>query len=248
MSNKRTSNSAGLSAASTHSHRSTITSSGASAATRSSSSTNAANSAQTPVAQTASQVSSRILTTAPANERSNEVPPSSNSSNNNASASTSSASSSNQNAAEPTSSASTQSNFESDEASSSVVTSANSNEIGDINLMNKKSSDSLFLQRIKKRPISGVLSSDADAELQWFLNFLLDGLNFLLLIIKLVISPICFDLIDVAHVTKCGHSFCQSCIQTALEHTHRCPKCNTPCSINKDVFPNFTCKFFFNFS
>lgn len=48
------------------------------------------------------------------------------------------------------------------------------------------------------------------------------------------------DIIDVAHVTKCGHSFCQNCIQTALEHTHRCPKCNTPCSISKDVFPNFT--------
>jgi E3 ubiquitin-protein ligase RFWD2 len=56
------------------------------------------------------------------------------------------------------------------------------------------------------------------------------------------VSPICFDLIDVAHVTKCGHSFCQSCIQTALEHTHRCPQCNTPCSIQKDVFPNFTRK------
>lgn len=57
------------------------------------------------------------------------------------------------------------------------------------------------------------------------------------------LSPICFDLIDIAHVTKCGHSFCQTCIQTALEHTHRCPKCNTPCNINKDVFPNFTRNF-----
>jgi len=74
--------------------------------------------------------------------------------------------------------------------------------------------------RIKKRPISGTIgSSDVDSDLT---------------------CPICFDLIDIAHVTKCGHSFCQSCIQTALEHTHRCPKCNTPCNINKDVFPNFT--------
>ncbi len=47
-------------------------------------------------------------------------------------------------------------------------------------------------------------------------------------------------MIDVAHVTKCGHSFCLSCIQTALDHTHRCPKCNTPCSFVKDIFPNFT--------
>ena len=31
-----------------------------------------------------------------------------------------------------------------------------------------------------------------------------------------------------------------------MDHTHRCPKCNTPCSIQKDVFPNFTCNFFLN--
>lgn len=52
--------------------------------------------------------------------------------------------------------------------------------------------------------------------------------------------PICFDLINVAHITKCGHSFCLNCIQTALETTHRCPKCNTTCSTAKDIFPNFT--------
>ena len=93
------------------------------------------------------------------------------------------------------------------------------NETPTINDANKKKlTDSLY-QRLKKRTISGVLNSDADAELT---------------------CPICFDLIDCAHVTKCGHSFCLTCIQTALEHTHRCPKCNTPCSIVKDIFPNFT--------
>jgi hypothetical protein len=84
----------------------------------------------------------------------------------------------------------------------------------------KSESGGSVYQRIKKRPISGVMNSDVDSEFT---------------------CPICFDMIDAAHVTKCGHSFCQVCIQTALEHTHRCPKCNTPCSIQKDVFPNFTC-------
>lgn len=77
-----------------------------------------------------------------------------------------------------------------------------------------------LLERIKKRTISGVLKSEADIEFQ---------------------CPICYDLIEAANMTKCGHSFCRSCIQEALERSRRCPKCNTPCSINKDVFPNFTC-------
>jgi hypothetical protein len=81
-----------------------------------------------------------------------------------------------------------------------------------------------LLERIKKRTISGVLKSEADIEFQ---------------------CPICYDLIEAANMTKCGHSFCRSCIQEALERSRRCPKCNTPCSINKDVFPNFTRMFFF---
>jgi len=69
--------------------------------------------------------------------------------------------------------------------------------------------------KMKKRPVS---TSDSDSELS---------------------CPICFDLIAVAQVTKCGHSFCQACIVRAIEHTHRCPKCNTPLNSNKDIFPNF---------
>jgi hypothetical protein len=72
------------------------------------------------------------------------------------------------------------------------------------------------LLKFKKRPISANADSDND-------------LN----------CPICFDIINIAHVTKCGHSFCQTCITKALEHAHRCPKCNTPCNITKDIFPNF---------
>lgn len=76
------------------------------------------------------------------------------------------------------------------------------------------------LLKFKKRPISANADSDND-------------LN----------CPICFEIISVAQVTKCGHSFCQTCITKALEHAHRCPKCNTPCNLTKDVFPNFACRF-----
>lgn len=75
-----------------------------------------------------------------------------------------------------------------------------------------------IMQRMKKRPLAGLLNAENDSEL---------------------ICPICFDIIRAAHVTKCGHSFCQTCIQTALEHSHRCPKCNTSMSMSRDVFPNF---------
>jgi len=81
----------------------------------------------------------------------------------------------------------------------------------------KKKADIFPLMKFKKRPISGVLNQDSELS-----------------------CPICFEIISVAHVTKCGHSFCQNCISKALESMHRCPKCNTPCNLAKDVFPNFT--------
>jgi hypothetical protein len=88
------------------------------------------------------------------------------------------------------------------------------------NVYNDEYSDVGALNRIKKRPLPGVFNTnEINSELS---------------------CPICYDLIDVAHVTKCGHSFCQNCIKTALEHSNRCPKCNTPCSIKNDVFPNFS--------
>lgn len=172
--------------------------------------------------------SSRISTSS--NDRSNEVPPNNNQTSSNSSSNTgSSSSNTNANSSGSNSNPIEASNNPLESNTTPIQASSNSN---DANYNLNKSSESSVYQRIKKRPISGVINSDADAELT---------------------CPICFDLIDVAHVTKCGHSFCQGCIQTALEHTHRCPKCNTPCTINKDVFPNFTCKqnliayFLFNF-
>ncbi|CAF0951716.1 unnamed protein product [Brachionus calyciflorus] len=141
------------------------------------------------------------------NERSNEVPP------NTSNAAPTLTSTTTNNSSSNTSDASNP--LESNASVIPIQASSNSN---DTNYNSSTKSENVY-QRIKKRPITGVLSNDADAELT---------------------CPICFDIIDVAHVTKCGHSFCQVCIQTALEHTHRCPKCNTPCTINKDVFPNFT--------
>ncbi|KAF7278277.1 E3 ubiquitin-protein ligase COP1-like isoform X1 [Rhynchophorus ferrugineus] len=50
--------------------------------------------------------------------------------------------------------------------------------------------------------------------------------------------PICLNLIDEAHITKCGHTFCHSCITTSLETLKRCPKCNAAIT-NNDIFPNY---------
>ncbi|XP_050531054.1 E3 ubiquitin-protein ligase COP1-like isoform X1 [Daktulosphaira vitifoliae] len=52
--------------------------------------------------------------------------------------------------------------------------------------------------------------------------------------------PICYELVDEAHITKCGHSFCYSCISTSLESKTTCPKCGHNLSGGlRDVFPNF---------
>ncbi|XP_030750221.1 E3 ubiquitin-protein ligase COP1-like isoform X1 [Sitophilus oryzae] len=50
--------------------------------------------------------------------------------------------------------------------------------------------------------------------------------------------PICFNLIDEAHITKCGHTYCFGCITKSLETLKRCPKCNAAIT-NEDIFPNF---------
>lgn len=50
--------------------------------------------------------------------------------------------------------------------------------------------------------------------------------------------PICFDLIEEAYITRCGHTFCYSCIVTSIETKDRCPKCNFTLS-RQDIFPNF---------
>ncbi|XP_063318389.1 E3 ubiquitin-protein ligase COP1 isoform X2 [Pelmatolapia mariae] len=53
------------------------------------------------------------------------------------------------------------------------------------------------------------------------------------------VCPICFEMIDEAHMTKCGHSFCFKCIRQSLEDSNRCPKCNYIIDNVDQVYPNF---------
>lgn len=53
------------------------------------------------------------------------------------------------------------------------------------------------------------------------------------------LCPVCFELIDEAHITRCGHTFCLHCLTKSLESNPRCPKCSCPLNINEHVFPNF---------
>jgi E3 ubiquitin-protein ligase RFWD2 len=52
------------------------------------------------------------------------------------------------------------------------------------------------------------------------------------------LCPICFETIEEAHVTRCGHTFCYKCIVRSLEILGKCPKCNIILS-QQDIFPNF---------
>ncbi|XP_076091415.1 E3 ubiquitin-protein ligase COP1-like [Mytilus galloprovincialis] len=54
------------------------------------------------------------------------------------------------------------------------------------------------------------------------------------------VCPICFDIIEEAHMTKCGHTFCYKCIKQSLENSNRCPKCNYLIESSDQIFPNFT--------
>ncbi|KAK0085322.1 hypothetical protein PV325_005432 [Microctonus aethiopoides] len=52
------------------------------------------------------------------------------------------------------------------------------------------------------------------------------------------LCPICFEIIEEAHITRCGHTFCYRCILKTLETIGRCPKCS--CTLGQpDIFPNF---------
>uniref|UniRef100_A0A4W3GYA7 COP1 E3 ubiquitin ligase n=2 Tax=Callorhinchus milii TaxID=7868 RepID=A0A4W3GYA7_CALMI len=53
------------------------------------------------------------------------------------------------------------------------------------------------------------------------------------------LAPICFDMIEEAHMTKCGHSFCYKCIRQSLEVSNRCPKCNYVIDNIDQLYPNF---------
>ncbi|CAF1415743.1 unnamed protein product [Adineta steineri] len=51
--------------------------------------------------------------------------------------------------------------------------------------------------------------------------------------------PICFELISEAYVSRCGHSFCNKCLQRTVESHRRCPKCQLSLQ-PADIFPNYT--------
>ncbi|CAF1103032.1 unnamed protein product [Adineta ricciae] len=51
--------------------------------------------------------------------------------------------------------------------------------------------------------------------------------------------PICFELISEAYVSRCGHSFCNKCLQRTVESHRRCPKCQLSLQTS-DIFPNYT--------
>ncbi|XP_072919848.1 E3 ubiquitin-protein ligase COP1 isoform X3 [Hemitrygon akajei] len=46
-------------------------------------------------------------------------------------------------------------------------------------------------------------------------------------------------MIEEAHMTKCGHSFCYKCIRQSLEVSNRCPKCNYVIDNIDQLYPNF---------
>lgn len=53
------------------------------------------------------------------------------------------------------------------------------------------------------------------------------------------LCPVCFDTIQEAHMTPCGHTFCYKCITTSLEFSNRCPKCNFVMEKKDQIYPNF---------
>uniref|UniRef100_A0A1A7YXQ6 Ring finger and WD repeat domain 2 n=1 Tax=Iconisemion striatum TaxID=60296 RepID=A0A1A7YXQ6_9TELE len=53
------------------------------------------------------------------------------------------------------------------------------------------------------------------------------------------VCPICFEMIEEAHMTKCGHSFCFKCIHKSLEVSNKCPKCNCIVDNVAQLYPNF---------
>lgn len=53
------------------------------------------------------------------------------------------------------------------------------------------------------------------------------------------LCPVCFNLIDEAHITRCGHTFCYSCIKKSIETSKRCPKCNYVILTEEMIIPNF---------
>lgn len=55
------------------------------------------------------------------------------------------------------------------------------------------------------------------------------------LILREYECPICFELLDDAYLTKCGHYFCKGCIQECLNLKHECPTCKSETTIEEAV-------------
>ncbi|XP_043211211.1 E3 ubiquitin-protein ligase COP1-like [Amphibalanus amphitrite] len=52
------------------------------------------------------------------------------------------------------------------------------------------------------------------------------------------LCPICFDVIEEAMMTRCGHTFCNRCIVQSIQLNGRCPKCSR--ALDEDsIYPNF---------
>lgn len=54
-----------------------------------------------------------------------------------------------------------------------------------------------------------------------------------------LLCPVCFELLQEAYVTRCGHSFCHTCIIQCVDLHRRCPKCGAALTSRDHVFPNF---------
>lgn len=50
------------------------------------------------------------------------------------------------------------------------------------------------------------------------------------------VCPICLDVMVLAVITKCGHSFCKACLQQCLQSSQRCPECR---ALVHDIMDNY---------
>ena len=53
-----------------------------------------------------------------------------------------------------------------------------------------------------------------------------------------ILCPICFETMEDAFLTRCGHNFCYTCIVTHLKNRNNCPSCAQYLTIDQ-LLPNF---------
>lgn len=53
-----------------------------------------------------------------------------------------------------------------------------------------------------------------------------------------VLCPICFQTMEDAFLTRCGHNFCYTCIMTHLKNKNNCPSCARYLTVDQ-LLPNF---------